>query len=61
MRALGVEPLPPDDPKQRRPAISLAKATPEWSPRVSFEVGAERTIEYFRGIVGWSSYGGGQR
>lgn len=41
-------PLPADDPKQRRPDISRAKATIDWEPRVSFEDGLERTIHSFR-------------
>lgn len=54
------QPLPADDPKQRRPDISLAESSLGWRPRVSFEEGAERTIEYFRGIIGRSSHGGVQ-
>jgi nucleoside-diphosphate-sugar epimerase len=46
------EPLPSDDPKQRKPDISLAEATIGWRPQVPFEQGAARTIEYFRGIIG---------
>jgi len=55
------EPLPPDDPKQRRPDISLAESSLGWRPRIPFEEGAGRTIEYFRGIVGCSPRGGVQR
>ncbi|MGV0038935.1 UDP-glucuronic acid decarboxylase family protein [Mycobacterium colombiense] len=55
------EPLPPDDPKQRRPDITLAEFGLGWTPRVSFEEGVERTIEYFRGIVGPGSRGSVQR
>jgi nucleoside-diphosphate-sugar epimerase len=55
------EPLPPDDPKQRRPDITLAEASLGWIPRVSIEEGVERTIEYFRGIVEASPHGGVQR
>src|SRR5712692_269519 len=42
------EPLPEDDPKQRRPNISRAKKVLSWEPRVSFEEGIKKTIEYFR-------------
>ena len=42
-------PLPQDDPKQRRPDISLAKEVFGWAPRVDLEEGLERTIEHFRG------------
>lgn len=55
------EPLPPDDPKQRRPDITLAESSLGWVPRVSFEEGVERTIEYFRGVIGSGSQGGVQR
>ncbi|MCK8645843.1 UDP-glucuronic acid decarboxylase family protein [Mycobacterium colombiense] len=55
------EPLPPDDPKQRRPDITLAESGLGWTPRVSFEEGVERTIEFFRGIVGPGSRGSVER
>lgn len=55
------EPLPPDDPKQRRPDIALAGSALGWVPRVSFEEGVRRTIEYFRGTVGLGCDGGAQR
>lgn len=45
------EPLPQDDPKQRRPDISLAKKTLDWEPKIKLENGLERTIEHFRKIV----------
>jgi UDP-glucuronate decarboxylase len=41
-------PLPIDDPKQRRPDISLAKKELKWEPSVSLEAGLEKTIDYFR-------------
>ena len=44
--------LPPDDPKKRKPDISLAECRLGWRPRVPFGEGAARTIEYFRGIIG---------
>jgi UDP-glucuronate decarboxylase len=44
-------PLPGDDPKQRRPDISMAKAELGWQPKVSLEDGLDPTIEYFRKIV----------
>ncbi len=43
--------LPTDDPKQRRPDISLAKATLGWEPKVELAAGLERTVEYFRGVL----------
>jgi dTDP-glucose 4,6-dehydratase len=45
------KPLPKDDPRQRRPDITLARKHLKWSPRVSLEEGLSRTIEYFRGRV----------
>jgi UDP-glucuronate decarboxylase len=42
------KPLPSDDPKQRRPDISLARETLSWEPTVTLEQGLERTIAYFR-------------
>ena len=42
-------PLPQDDPKQRRPDISLAREALGWIPKVDLEAGLGRTIEYFRG------------
>ncbi|MDR1010139.1 MAG: SDR family oxidoreductase [Opitutaceae bacterium] len=41
-------PLPADDPKQRRPDISLARRVLKWEPQVALEEGLKRTIEYFR-------------
>jgi UDP-glucuronate decarboxylase len=44
-------PLPSDDPKQRRPDITLAKETLGWEPKVPLEAGIEKTIEYFKGAL----------
>ncbi|MBA3596908.1 MAG: SDR family oxidoreductase [Methylibium sp.] len=41
-------PLPPDDPRKRRPDISLAQRQLGWMPRVSLEDGLVATIEWFR-------------
>lgn len=41
-------PLPKDDPQQRRPDISTAKAALGWEPTVALEDGLDRTIAYFR-------------
>ncbi|MGE0633864.1 MAG: GDP-mannose 4,6-dehydratase [Pseudobdellovibrionaceae bacterium] len=41
-------PLPPDDPKQRRPDITKAKTLLDWQPMVSLEVGLKLTYEAFR-------------
>jgi len=40
-------PLPQDDPKQRRPDITLAKEKLAWEPKVPLEQGLMKTIEYF--------------
>ena len=45
------KPIPVDDPKVRRPDITLAKKLLGWEPRVSFEEGIAKTIEFFRGRV----------
>ena len=41
-------PLPQDDPKQRQPDITLARAKLGWEPKVPLAEGLARTIEYFR-------------
>ena len=41
-------PLPADDPRQRRPDISVARRVLGWEPRVALEDGLQRTIAYFR-------------
>jgi UDP-glucuronate decarboxylase len=43
--------LPSDDPKQRRPDITLARRVLKWKPGVALEEGLKRTIAYFRGRV----------
>ena len=43
--------LPKDDPKKRRPDISLAKKYLGWSPHVGVEDGLNRTIEYFSNLL----------
>lgn len=40
-----------DDPKQRRPDITLARTELGWEPRVPLEIGLKRTIEYFRSRI----------
>jgi len=43
--------LPVDDPKQRRPEISLAKKILDWEPKVSREEGMKKVLEYFKSVV----------
>ncbi len=45
------KPLPEDDPTQRCPDITLAKAKLGWQPTVPLEQGLEKTIAYFREIL----------
>jgi UDP-glucuronate decarboxylase len=45
------EPLPQDDPKQRKPDISLARSSLQWEPKVKLEDGLKETISYFRSIL----------
>jgi len=42
------QPLPADDPRQRRPDITLAQRVLKWEPTVPLEEGLERTIAYFK-------------
>jgi len=45
------EPLPQDDPTQRKPDITLAKAALGWGPAVALDQGLKQTIDYFRSIA----------
>jgi dTDP-glucose 4,6-dehydratase len=42
------QPLPVDDPKQRRPDITRARTILKWEPKVPLEEGLLKTVEYFR-------------
>lgn len=42
------QPLPQDDPAQRRPVIDLAKAELDWQPSIKLEDGLVKTIQYFK-------------
>ena len=44
-------PLPPDDPKQRRPDISKAADLLDWKPKVSLREGLRRTIPFFERLL----------
>ena len=41
-------PLPQDDPRQRKPDITLAKKVLNWEPTVKLEDGLKKTLEYFK-------------
>lgn len=45
------EPLPQDDPKQRRPDISKARELLGWEPKIDLRTGLEMSLEYFRAAV----------
>jgi UDP-glucuronate decarboxylase len=45
------QPLPMDDPTQRKPDITLAGKKLGWKPKVDLEKGLKKTIEYFRNIL----------
>lgn len=46
------KPLPADDPKRRKPDITLAKELLKWEPKVQLRVGLSNTIAYFKSISG---------
>ena len=46
-----MEPLPVDDPRQRRPDLSVARRMLGWAPTVTLEEGLGKTIDYFREVV----------
>jgi dTDP-glucose 4,6-dehydratase len=45
------EPLPQDDPKQRRPDITKARQLLGWEPKIDLETGLRLSLEYFRTAV----------
>jgi dTDP-glucose 4,6-dehydratase len=50
--AIVQQPLPEDDPKVRQPDITRARTMLGWEPAVPLRDGVERTIAYFRGLMG---------
>jgi UDP-glucuronate decarboxylase len=44
-------PLPADDPRQRQPDISRARAILGWQPTIALEEGLKRTIAYFDALL----------
>jgi dTDP-glucose 4,6-dehydratase len=45
------EPLPQDDPKQRRPDITKARTLLGWEPKIDLETGLRLSLEYFQKAV----------
>jgi len=45
------QPLPADDPVQRKPDITLAGEKLKWAPGIPLEEGLSNTIDYFRGVL----------
>ena len=45
------QPLPQDDPTQRKPDITLAQRELNWKPSIDLETGLNATIEYFKRIL----------
>jgi len=43
--------LPQDDPRQRKPDISLAQEKLGWAPKVALEDGLKETIAYFKDAI----------
>ncbi len=46
-----MKPLPPDDPSQRQPDITLARNELDWEPKIQIEEGLIKTIEYFEKLL----------
>lgn len=44
-------PLPSDDPRQRQPDITLARARLDWQPAIQLETGLKKTIAYFASLA----------
>ena len=49
--SISYQPLPVDDPKQRRPDISRARALLGWEPKVALKEGLEKTVSYFKARI----------
>lgn len=48
---IAYEPLPQDDPTQRKPVIDLAKKELGWEPRIALDEGLSKTTGYFRNVI----------
>jgi UDP-glucuronate decarboxylase len=42
--------LPQDDPRQRKPDITLARERLGWQPETGLDEGLRRTVDYFRSL-----------
>jgi dTDP-glucose 4,6-dehydratase len=49
--AIAYEPLPPDDPQQRRPDISKARRLLGWEPKINLEAGLRLSMPYFQEVI----------
>ncbi|MEZ4795094.1 MAG: UDP-glucuronic acid decarboxylase family protein [Flavobacteriaceae bacterium] len=45
------KPLPKDDPLQRQPDITLARKLLDWEPKMTRQIGMQRTFDYFKGLT----------
>jgi len=45
------KPLPPDDPQQRQPDITLAKTELDWAPVTPLRDGLVKTVSYFEQLI----------
>jgi dTDP-glucose 4,6-dehydratase len=45
------EPLPLDDPKQRRPDITKARTLLGWEPKTDLETGLRMSLDYFKKVT----------
>jgi len=45
------KPLPQDDPKQRKPDITLVKKELGWEPKIKLDEGLIKTVEYFDNLL----------
>src|ERR1700675_4270351 len=48
---ISTKPLPVDDPKVRQPDITRARKLLGWEPKIDFEEGSSKKIEYFKGCL----------
>jgi len=46
------QPLPQDDPKQRKPDITKARALLGWEPKIDLRSGLRLSLDYFKARVG---------